>query len=105
MLQREHSAKLSTFIELPFVIKYFVLSIFERPFYTGFTVVTCQTGLDKQYCYSLLLGKAFCEFQPYYLFENRKQKCSTFIITLSFYTSIQVLIRGTISVKNKNFYE
>ena len=38
MLQREHSAILSTFIKLPFVIKIFVLSIFECPFYTGFTV-------------------------------------------------------------------
>ena len=38
MLQGEHSAVLSTFITLPFVIKIFVLSIFERPFYTGFTV-------------------------------------------------------------------
>ena len=38
MLQGEHSAILSTFIKLPFVIKTFVLSIFERPFYTGFTV-------------------------------------------------------------------
>ena len=35
----EHSATLSTFIKLPFVIKIFVLSIFEWPFYTGFTVV------------------------------------------------------------------
>ena len=32
-------AILSTFIKLPFVIKIFVLSIFEWPFYTGFTVV------------------------------------------------------------------
>ena len=39
MLQREHSATRLTFIELPFVIKIFVLSIFEWPFYTGFTVV------------------------------------------------------------------
>ena len=39
MLQGEHSAILSTFIKLPFVIKIFVLSIFEWPFYTGFTVV------------------------------------------------------------------
>ena len=38
MLQGEHSAILPTFIKLPFVIKIFVLSIFERPFYTGFTV-------------------------------------------------------------------
>ena len=29
---------LPTFIKLPFVIKIFVLSIFEWPFYTGFTV-------------------------------------------------------------------
>ena len=38
-LQGEHSAILSTFIELPFVIKIFVLSKFEGPFYTGFTVL------------------------------------------------------------------
>ena len=37
MLQGEHSAILSTFIKLQFVIKVFVLSIFEWPFYTGFT--------------------------------------------------------------------
>ena len=35
----EHSAILSTFIKLPFIIKIFVLSIFEWPFYTGFTVI------------------------------------------------------------------
>ena len=39
MLQREHSAILSTFIKLPFVIKIFVLSIFEWPPKTGFTVL------------------------------------------------------------------
>ena len=38
MLQGEHFAILSTFIKLPFVIKIFFLSIFEWPFYTGFTV-------------------------------------------------------------------
>ena len=38
MLQEEHSAILLNFIKLPFVIKIFVLSIFEWPFYTGFTV-------------------------------------------------------------------
>ena len=38
MLQGEYSAILLTFIKLPFVIKIFVLSIFEWPFYTGFTV-------------------------------------------------------------------
>ena len=35
MLQGEHSAILSTFIKLPFVIKIYVLSILEWPFYTG----------------------------------------------------------------------
>ena len=39
MLQGEHSARLSTFIKLPFVIKIIVLSIFERPFYNGFNVL------------------------------------------------------------------
>ena len=39
MLQVEHSAIILTFIKLPFVIKIFVLSNFEWPFYTGFTVV------------------------------------------------------------------
>ena len=38
MLQGEHSAILSTFIQLPYVIKIFVFSIFKWPFYTGFTV-------------------------------------------------------------------
>ena len=38
MLQGEHSAILSTFIKLLFVIKIFILPIFEWLFYTGFTV-------------------------------------------------------------------
>ena len=37
-LQGEHSALLSTFIKLPFIIMFFVLSIFESSFYTGFTL-------------------------------------------------------------------
>ena len=39
MLQVEHSAILSTFSKLPFVIKMFVLSIFEWPLNAGFTVL------------------------------------------------------------------
>ena len=38
ILQGEHSAILSTCVKLPIVIKFFVLSIFEWLFYTGFTV-------------------------------------------------------------------
>ena len=33
-----YSAILLTFIKLPFIIKIFVLSSFEWPFYMGFTV-------------------------------------------------------------------
>ena len=39
MLQGEHSAILSTFIKLPFVLKTLVLSIFEWPLNTDFTVI------------------------------------------------------------------
>ena len=46
MLQGEHSAVLSTFIKLPFVIKIF-LSIFEWPFYTGFTLSVFLTKEDQ----------------------------------------------------------
>ena len=40
LLQGEHSAILSTFIHLLFVIKIFVLSFFEWPLKTGFAVLT-----------------------------------------------------------------
>ena len=49
----EHSAILLTFIKLPFVIKIFDLSIFEWPFYTGFTVFifknsfSCELSMKK----------------------------------------------------------
>ena len=36
---REHSAILSTSIKLPFVVKTFVLSFYEWPLKTGFTVI------------------------------------------------------------------
>ena len=42
MLRGEHSAILSNFIKLPFVIKTCVLSIFEWPFYTGFYVYSAS---------------------------------------------------------------
>ena len=40
ILPLEHSAIISTFIKLPFVIKTFVLSIFEWPLKMGFTEFT-----------------------------------------------------------------
>ena len=48
MLQGEHSAILSTFINLRVVIKTF-LSIFEWPFYIGFTVLLCLIILIGEY--------------------------------------------------------
>ena len=42
ILQGEHSAILLTCIKSPFVIKIFVLSIFEWPLKTGFTVSLFQ---------------------------------------------------------------
>ena len=43
----EHSAILSTFIKLPFVFKTFVLSIFEWPLKTGFTVYQISHGDEE----------------------------------------------------------
>ena len=48
MLQGEHSAILSAFIKLLFVSKIFVLSIFEWPFKTGFTVYRNFLTLSNQ---------------------------------------------------------
>ena len=56
MLQGEHSAILSTFIKLPIVIKIFVWSIFEWPFYTSFTVhvftSASSVGPDEMPCFA-----------------------------------------------------
>ena len=51
MLQGEHSAILSTFIKLPFVIQIFVLSIFEWPLKTGFTVLLILIGMSFIFVY------------------------------------------------------
>ena len=48
MIQEEHSAILSTFIKLPLVIKIFVVSIFEWPFNTGFTVLPSEFHLTDE---------------------------------------------------------
>ena len=47
----EHSSILSTFIKLPFVIKIFILSIFEWPFYTGFTeyILSCYQDFSAKF--------------------------------------------------------
>ena len=66
MLQREHSAIplehsaiLSTFIKLPFAIKIFVLSIFEWPFYTGFTVKEFLSHTYLPFLLTLCIQKTY----------------------------------------------
>ena len=46
MLQEEHSAILSTFVKLPFVIKSFILSFFEWLLNTGFFL--CNQTQNEQ---------------------------------------------------------
>ena len=53
MLQWEHSPTLLTFIKLPFVIKTFVLSIFEWSLKTGFTILYG----DLVYRFKIIVGK------------------------------------------------
>ena len=48
MIQRDHSAILSTFITLPFVIKTFVLAIFEWPF-THVLLYSCLHKIAKDF--------------------------------------------------------
>ena len=52
MLHGEHSAIFLTFIKLQFVIMIFVLSIFEWPFYTGFTVAFNKRSVCAYNTYS-----------------------------------------------------
>ena len=59
MLQGEHSAILSIFIKLPFVNKIFVLSIFEWPFYTGFTVHV-DNQVDRVNSNQTVASKIWC---------------------------------------------
>ena len=48
MLQRKHSAILSTFIKVSLTINILVLSIFEWPLKTGFTVLTALEGSETE---------------------------------------------------------
>ena len=55
IVEWEHSAILSTFIKVSFVIKIFVLSVFDWPFYTGFTL-----PYFKQFLISALSASGRC---------------------------------------------
>ena len=58
MLKGEHSAILLTFIKLPFVIKIFVLSIFEWLLKTGFTILLQKQSDLGQFCLSMPFWQA-----------------------------------------------
>ena len=65
MLPLEHSAILSTFIKLPFVIKIFVLSIFELPVKTGFTVLWLCCSVTRALPFADLYLVLFYELLSY----------------------------------------
>ena len=65
MLQGEHSAILSTFIKLPFVLKIFVLSIFEWPFYTGFTVQQNFGGSNHNVHFIMAVWSLYLTYKLY----------------------------------------
>ena len=61
MLQGEHSAILLTFVKLSVAIKTFVFSIFEWPFYTGFTVYGPAHKILVLIKYEQYLLNAYCD--------------------------------------------
>ena len=76
MLPLEHSAILLPFIKLPFVIKIFVLFIFEWPFYTVFTVLP---GPQIRVCNVISLIS-----QPKHMFERIDEKNNNFMLKNSY---------------------
>ena len=58
MLPLEHSAILSTYINIPVFIKNFVLSFIWVAVYTGFTVYSCSLKFIETMC-TLLQGKGY----------------------------------------------
>ena len=89
MLHVEHSAILSTFIKLPFVIKIFVLSISEWLLKTGFTVyiliLSPDYGLAHMFCKDATF--AFCMIHHYV------------VVSLYFFCSICCLLAQLLTLK------
>ena len=88
MLQGEHSAILSTFIKLPFVIRTFVLSIFEWPFYTGFIVqwnLACLISDNSKF-----LVKLKSIWDTHESHQRVVSKCVPKIIIIRFLINLQV---------------
>ena len=92
MLQGEHSAILLTCIKLPFVIKIFVLSIFEWLFYTGFTVVSLL---------SLEIWSCWFMMAKINLVSNLNSKNIDTIVTLYTFCMANVIVVVAIHAFNK----
>ena len=82
----EHSAILLTFIKLPFVIKSFVLSIFEWPLKTGFTVVIINNMIvihhDDHHHLGVCIWFWFGSLCPLSLYGNGKTEFQDFSWTI-----------------------
>ena len=89
MLQREHSAILSTFIKLPRVINIFVLSIFVWMLKTGFKVYPNP-------CYNAVC----CNWTALYMIFYKKNYWKT-TITWSFSYTFFVKFHGKICLSHK----
>ena len=77
MLQGEHSAILLTFIKLPFVIKIFVLPIFEWPFYTDFIVIENEFSYLSTKIYVVGTQKNHLDEHPKHMFKLMGKKITT----------------------------
>ena len=71
---KEHSAILLTCIKLPFVIKIFVLSIFEWSFYTGLTVYAKRTKISRAGPHNLAIWVKVQNLKKILIFRNSKLK-------------------------------
>ena len=104
MLQREHSAILSTFIKLTFVIKFFDLSICEWPLKTGFTVYLKKVIPNTSYILIRHLqdnfwGQFSAEFFPLsYLFHHDSVDNFWRVISNMYYFG-----KGSIQAKNDSY--
>ena len=68
---KERSAIFSTFINLPFVFKTFVFSIFEWPLKTGFTVGIQDLRQNMFSDAIVIVAGASSDLEFYKLFENK----------------------------------
>ena len=97
MLQGEHSAILLT-IKLPFVIKIFILSIFEWPFYT-------VAVLHRFYCTVRVCVKSLRTVSSEYSFIIRHHIKVFEFLSKHVKNSSKVTLHNTVATSNKVSYD